>query len=96
MNLGRISVKRIFLLVSGGMAVSMLAICAVFFAVTGQMWILAFGMLLMLCAFAWMFLLSIAFGKRLSVFTRELNVGAVPGNGSDDQRKRRACARWGQ
>ena len=72
MNLGRISVKRIFLLVSGGMAVSMLAICAVFFAVTGQMWILAFGMLLMLCAFAWMFLLSIAFGKRLSVFTREL------------------------
>ena len=72
MNLGRISVKRIFLLVSGGMAVSMLAICAVFFAVTGQMWILACGMLLMLCAFAWMFLLSIAFGKRLSVFTREL------------------------
>ena len=72
MNLGRISVKRIFLLVNGGMAVSMLAICAVFFAVTGQMWILAFGMLLMLCAFAWMFLLSIAFGKRLSIFTREL------------------------
>ena len=72
MNLGRISVKRIFLLVNGGMAVSMLAICAVFFAVTGQMWILACGMLLMLCAFAWMFLLSIAFGKRLSVFTREL------------------------
>ena len=72
MNLGRISVKRIFLLVNGGMAVSMLAICAVFFAMTGQMWILACGMLLMLCAFAWMFLLSIAFGKRLSVFTREL------------------------
>ena len=36
MNLGRISVKRIFLLLSGGMAVSMLAICAVFFVVTGQ------------------------------------------------------------
>ncbi len=72
MNLGRISVKRIFLLVSGGMAVSMLAICAVFCAVTGQMWMLAFGILLMLCALVWMFLLSIAFGKRLSVFTREL------------------------
>ena len=72
MNLGKISVKRIFLLVSGGMAVSMLAICAVFFGVTGQMWMLACGMLLTLCALVWMFLLTIAFGKRLSVFTREL------------------------
>ena len=72
MNLGRISVKRIFLLIIGGMAVSMLVICAVFFAVTGQMWILASGMLLMLCALAWMFLLTVAFGKRLSIFTREL------------------------
>ncbi len=72
MNLGRISVKRIFLLVSGGMAVSMLAICAVLFAVTGQMWIVASGVLLILCALVWMFLLTIVFGKRLSVFTREL------------------------
>ena len=72
MNLGRISVKRIFLLLSGGMVVSMLAICAVFFGVTGQMWMLACGMLLTLCALVWMFLLTIAFGKRLSVFTREL------------------------
>jgi len=72
MNLGRISVKRIFLLVSGGMAVSMLAICAVFFVVTGQMWIVVSGVLLILCALVWMFLLSIAFSKRLSVFTREL------------------------
>ena len=72
MSLGRISVKRIFLLVSGGMAVSMLAICAVLLWVTGQMWILMSGMLLTLCALAWMFLLTAAFGKRLSVFTREL------------------------
>ena len=72
MNLGKISVKRIFLLISGGMAVSMLAICAVFFGVTGQMWMLACGMLLTLCTLVWMFLLTIAFGKRLSVFTREL------------------------
>ena len=56
----------------GGMAVSMLAICAVFFGVTGQMWMLACGMLLTLCALVWMFLLTIAFSKRLSVFTREL------------------------
>ena len=31
MNLGRISVKGVFLLVLGGMAVSMLAICAVLY-----------------------------------------------------------------
>jgi signal transduction histidine kinase len=36
------------------------------------MWMLACGMLLTLCALVWMFLLTIAFGKRLSVFTREL------------------------
>ena len=72
MNLGRISVKRIFLLLSGGMAVSMLTICAVFFVVTGQIWVLVCGMLLTLCALVWMFLLSIVFSKRLSVFTREL------------------------
>ena len=72
MNLGKISVKRIFLLASGGMAVSMLAICAVFFGVTGQMCMLASGILLTICALVWMFLLTIAFGKRLSVFTREL------------------------
>ena len=72
MSLGRISVKGVFLLAMGGMAVSMLAICAVFFVVSGQMWILASGILLMLCALAWMFLLLIAFSKRLSIFTREL------------------------
>ena len=72
MNLGRISVKRIFLLLSGGMVVSMLAICAVFFVVTGQIWMLIVGILLMLCALAWMFLLTAAFSKRLSIFTREL------------------------
>ena len=72
MNLGRISVKRIFLMTWGGMAVSMLAICAVLLWMTGQMWMLIGGMLLTLCALAWMFLLTVAFGKRLSVFTREL------------------------
>ena len=72
MNPGRNSVKRIFLLAYGGMAVSMLAICAVLLWMTGQMWMLIGGMLLTLCALAWMFLLTVAFGKRLSVFTREL------------------------
>ena len=72
MNLGRISVKRIFLLVSCGMAASMLAVCAVFFVVAGQVWMLASGMILTICALVWMFLLTIAFSKRLSIFTGEL------------------------
>ena len=72
MNLGRISVKGVFLLVLGGMAVSMLAICAVLLWMTGERWVLIGGGLLTLCALAWMFLLAIAFSKRLSIFTREL------------------------
>ncbi len=72
MSLGRISVKTIFLLTCGGMAVSMLAICAVLLWMTGERWVLIGGGLLMLCALAWMFLLTVAFSKRLSIFTREL------------------------
>ena len=72
MSLERLSVKKIFLLLWGGMALSMLAICAVLLWMTGERWVLVGGGLLMLCAFAWMFLLTVVFSKRLSVFTREL------------------------
>ncbi len=72
MSLGRISVKKIFLLTCGGMAASMLAICAVLLWMTGEIWVLTTGGLLMLCALAWMFLLTVVFSKRLSIFTREL------------------------
>ena len=72
MNPWRISVKRVFLLSCGGMADSMLAICAVLFAMTGEGWVLIGGGLLMLCALVWMFFLTVVFGKRLSIFTREL------------------------
>lgn len=72
MSLGRISVKKIFLLTWVGMALSMLAICAVLLWMTGEIRVLATGGLLMLCALAWMFLLTVAFSKRLSIFTREL------------------------
>ena len=72
MSLERLSVKKIFLLIWGGMALSMLAICAVLLWMTGERWVLVGGGLLMLCAFAWMFLLTVVFSKRLSVFTREL------------------------
>ena len=72
MKLWRISVKRAFLLVSGGMAVSMLAICAALFTMTGEGWVLIGGGVLTACALVWMFLLTAVFGKRLSIFTREL------------------------
>ena len=72
MSLGRISVKTIFLLTCGGMAASMLVICAVLVWMTGEIWVLTTGGLLMLCALAWMFLLTVVFSKRLSVFTKEL------------------------
>ncbi len=72
MSLGRISVKRIFLLAYGGMAVSMMVICVVLLWMTGERWVLIGGGLLMFCALAWMFLLTVAFSKRLSIFTREL------------------------
>ena len=72
MSLGRISVKTVFLLTCGGMAASMLIICAVLVWMTGEIWVLTTGGLLMLCALVWMFLLTVVFSKRLSVFTREL------------------------
>lgn len=72
MNLGRNSVKKIFLLTWVGMAISMLSICAVLLWMTGESWVLICGGLLMLCALAWMFFLTVVFSKRLSVFTREL------------------------
>ena len=72
MSLGRISVKTIFLLTCGGMAASMLVICAVLVWMTGEIWVFTTGGLLMLCALVWMFLLTVVFSKRLSVFTREL------------------------
>ena len=72
MNLGRFSVKRGFLLICGGMAASMLAVCAAFFAMTGEGWMLTAGILLTACAIIWQFLLMLFFSKRLSEFTGEL------------------------
>lgn len=72
MSLERISVKRTFLLICGGMVVSMLAVCAVLFAMTGEGWVLTAGILLTACAIIWQFLLMRFFSKRLSVFTGEL------------------------
>ncbi|EOT21543.1 hypothetical protein C805_03621 [Eubacterium sp. 14-2] len=43
MSMGRISVKKIFLLTWAGMEVSMLAICAVLLWMTGEIWVLTTG-----------------------------------------------------
>ena len=72
MNLGRISVKRTFLLIWVGMTASMLFVCAVLFVMTGERRVLTTGILLTACAVIWQYLLMLFFGKRLSVFTREL------------------------
>ena len=48
------------------------AICAVLLWMTGEIWVLTTGGLLMLCALAWMLLLTVVFSKRLSIFTRKL------------------------
>ena len=72
MRLERCSVKRVFLLACGGMAAFMLAICAVLFTMTGELWVLMAGIPLIVCALIWMFLLTLFFRKRLSAFTKEL------------------------
>ena len=72
MSLERISVKRTFFLIWVGMTASMLAVCAVLFAMTGEGWVLTAGILLTACAIIWQFLLMRFFSKRLSVFTGEL------------------------
>lgn len=72
MSLERISVKRTFLLICGCMTASMLSVCAVLFAMTGEGWVLTAGILLTACAIIWQFLLMLFFSKRLSVFTGEL------------------------
>ena len=72
MNLQHLSVKKLFLLVEMGMAVSMLAVSVILFAVTGEIWMLFGGGLLTACALVWMLLLAWSFGKRLSLFTGKL------------------------
>lgn len=72
MRLERFSVKKIFLLVCCGMAAFMLGLCALFYIVIGQVWVLIFGILLIACAFIWLFFLTLFFSKRLPEFAGEL------------------------
>ena len=72
MRLGRLSVKKIFGLVCGGAAVSMLTIGGVFFAITDSLPVVICGLLLTVCAIIWLFILMLFFRKQLSVFTNDL------------------------
>lgn len=67
-----IPIKHLFFFVSIGTALFMAAITLTLFFLTKQSAVLATGGLLIVCAFAGMFLLTQFFGNRLSVFTSNL------------------------
>lgn len=72
MRLERLSIKNLCLLIGAGALFSMLAITAALYALTGSTLMLWGGAALTACALAWLFLLVLLFGKRLSVFTGDL------------------------
>ncbi len=67
-----IPVKTLFLLVGAGTMISMLALSVVLSIMTHNIWVLIGGGLLTVCALIWLFLLTLFFGKRLSLFTVDL------------------------
>lgn len=72
MNLRHLSVKKLWWRTSVGMLFSMLAITAVFYVLSDNKMILIMGVILAACAFVWMIVLVMLFGKRLSFFTADL------------------------
>ena len=67
-----LSVKRLFLWICIGLLLSMTAITLILFSLTLEVAVLIVGAALIVCAFAWFFVLTQTFGKRLSLFTSEL------------------------
>ena len=67
-----LSVKRLFLWICIGLLLSMTAITLILFSLTLEVAVLIAGAALIGCAFVWFFVLTQAFGKRLSLFTSEL------------------------
>lgn len=67
-----LSVKNLCLLISAGELLSMLAITAALYVLTGNKVMLLGGIVLIVCALVWLFLLVQFFGKRLLVFTGDL------------------------
>ena len=67
-----LSVKRLFLWICIGLLLSMTAITLILFSLTLEVAVLIAGAALIGCALVWFFVLTQAFGKRLSRFTSEL------------------------
>ena len=72
MKVQNLSVKRLFGRVAIGLVLSMSGITIVLFFVTKQTAVLLTGGALLLCALVGIFVLTQAFGKRLSQFTADL------------------------
>ena len=72
MKFQNLSVKRLFGRVAIGLVLSMSGITIALFLVTKQIAVLLTGGALLLCAFVGIFVLTQAFGKRLSQFTADL------------------------
>ena len=72
MKLNNLSAKKICRLVSAGMVFSMLVITGIFGGIMQDTQIFIAGGTLILCAFFWIWLLVLFFGKRLSHFTSNL------------------------
>ena len=66
------SVKRLFSWIAAGLLFSMLAATLSLFLITKQAAVLLTGIVLLLCALLWFFLLIQILGKRLSLFTSDL------------------------
>lgn len=72
MKTKNLSVKRLFRWICIGTLLSMVIITLILFVVTLEIAVLAAGGALILCALIWLFVLTQAFGKRLSLFTSDL------------------------
>ncbi len=72
MKLNNLSAKKICRLISAGMVFSMLVITGILGGIMQDIRIFIAGGTLTLCAFFWIFLLVLFFGKRLSHFTSNL------------------------
>ena len=83
MKFQNLSVKRLFGRVAMGLVLSMSGITIALFFVTKQTAVLLTGGALLLCALAGIFVLTQAFGKRLSQFTAR----PVPDLRPHDRRK---------
>lgn len=68
----RLSVKKLCLLIAAGALLSMLAITAALYVLTGSTLVLLGGAALTACTIVWLFVLVLFFSKRLSVFTNDL------------------------